>query len=63
MEHKDSEILRRTLIPPKNYGELSLGDLLLELHQENRAIAHYQPPLNAVLPDLKRFHSDRHVSA
>ena len=38
MENTDSETLRRALIPPKNYDQLSLSELLLELYKENQAL-------------------------
>ena len=61
MDNTDNEILRKTLIPAKNYEQLSLGDLLFELHQENRAIAHYKEPLSCELPNAKRSSAEHKV--
>ena len=38
MENVDSEALRNALIPPKNYDQLSLSELLIELYKENQAL-------------------------
>ncbi len=38
METNDSDTLRQTLIPPKNYDQLSLSELLIELYKENQAL-------------------------
>ena len=34
----DSDAVRQTLIPPKNYDQLSLSELLIELYKENQAL-------------------------
>lgn len=41
MENSDSETLRNALIPPKNYDQLSLSELLIELYKENQLLDKY----------------------
>lgn len=38
MDRADSKALLNSLIPTKNYDQLSLGDLLMELYKENIAL-------------------------